>query len=77
LTVGSLNAAVDVAEAPALIDTATSQAQATYGADLARDRPTAGVSKLVNGAGIYNISLNGAGENNTFAIDGVNNDFRQ
>ncbi len=94
LTVGSISTAVDVIEASALIDTATSQVQSTYGADLVRDMPTAGVSKLVNGAGVYNISLSGAGvafaggvgygtgpsvagqrsENNTFAVDGVNND---
>jgi len=94
LTVGSVSTAVEVTEAPALIDTTTSQVQTTYGSDLARDLPTAGFSKLVNGAGIYNISLNGAGvafaggigygtgpavagqrsENNTFSIDGVNND---
>src|SRR5579863_539638 len=96
LAVGAVSTAVEVTEAPALIDTNTSQVQTTYGSDLARDLPTAGISKLVNGAGIYNISLNGAGvafaggigygsgpsvagqrsDNNTFSIDGVNNDDR-
>jgi hypothetical protein len=94
LQVASAVTTVEVTEAPAALDTNTSQLQATYGADQARDLPTAGVSKLVNGAGIYNISLTGAGvafaggigygsgpsvagqrtDNNTFAIDGVNND---
>ena len=94
LRVASAATAVEVSEAPALLDTNTSQLQTTYGSNEARDLPTAGLSKLVNGAGIYNISLNGAGvsfaggvgygsgpsvagqrpDNNTFAIDGVNND---
>ncbi len=94
LTVGTISTAVEVREAAAPIDTTTSQLQTTYSADMARDLPGAGSSKLVNGAGIYNISLSGAGvamaggigygtgpsvagqrsENNTFSIDGVNND---
>jgi hypothetical protein len=94
LRVASATTAVEVSEAPALLDTNTSQLQTTYGSNEARDLPTAGISKLVNGAGIYIISLNGAGvsfaggigygsgpsvagqrpDNNTFAIDGVNND---
>ena len=94
LQIAATSAAVEVTEAAALIDSSTSQLQTTYGSDDARDLPTAGTSKLVNGAGIYNVSLNGAGvsfaggigygsgpsvagqrpDNNTFAIDGVNND---
>jgi hypothetical protein len=94
LRVASATTAVDVSESPALLDTNTSQLQTTYGSNEARDLPAAGFSKLVNGPGIYNISLNGSGvsfaggigygsgpsvagqrpDNNTFAIDRVNND---
>ncbi len=93
LAVGSVTTQVDVQEAAAAIDTTTSQLQGTYGSQAALDMPTAGISKVVNGAGIYNISLNFAGvalaggiglgtgpsvagqrsENNTFSIDGVDN----
>jgi len=94
LAVASAATSVEVVEAPAQLDSTNSQLQSTYGADQARELPTSAVSKIVNGAGIYNISLNGAGvsyaggigygsgpsvagqrtDNNTFAIDGVNND---
>ncbi len=94
LTVGSVSTAMEVQEAPPAIDTSSSQLQQTWDSEAARNLPTAGVSKLINGAGIYNISLGNAGvamaggigygtgpsvagqrsENNTFAIDGVNND---
>lgn len=93
LAVGSVTTQVEVQEAVAPIDMTTSQLQGTYGSQAALDMPTAGISKIVNGAGIYNISLNFAGvalaggvgygtgpsvagqrsENNTFAIDGVDN----
>jgi hypothetical protein len=94
MAIGSVTTVVEVQEAGAMIDTSTSQLQATYSAEDARNMPGAGISKLVNGAGIYNISLNNAGvafaggigygsgpsvagqrsENNSFSIDGVNND---
>src|SRR5580658_10477909 len=94
LAVGTVSTAVEVQEAPPLIDTSSSQLQQTWDSDSIRNLPTAGISKLTNGAGIYNISLGNAGgamaggvgygtgpsvagqrsENNTFAIDGVNND---
>lgn len=93
MLVGSVTTQVEVREAPAAIDTTSSQLQGTYGSQAAVDLPTAGISKVVNGAGIYNISLNFAGvalaggvgigtgpsvagqrsENNTFSIDGVDN----
>jgi hypothetical protein len=94
LTVGNVTTAVEVVEAPAPIDTTTSQLQTTWNSDAARNLAGAGSSRVVNGAGIYNISLGNAGvamaggigygtgpsvagqrsENNTFTIDGVNND---
>ena len=94
LQVGSVSTSIEVQEAPAPIDTSDSQLQTTYGSRAAVDMPNAGISKAVNGAGIYNVSLMGAGvafaggigygagpsvagqrsENNTFSIDGVNND---
>jgi hypothetical protein len=94
LAVGEVTTSVDVTESAALIDTGTSQLQTVFNADAIADLPAAGSSKLINGAGIYNISLGAAGvamaggigygtgptvagqrsENNTFYVDGVNND---
>ena len=94
MAVGSVSTEVVVSESAAPIDTSTSQLQSTFGSDIARDMPGAGISKAINGPGIYNLSLNGAGvamaggigigtgpsvggqrpENNTFTVDGVNND---
>ncbi len=94
LAVGTVETSVDVTESAALIDTSSSQLQTVFDASAAADLPAAGTSKLINGAGIYNISLGAAGvamaggigygtgpsvagqrsENNTFSIDGVNND---
>jgi hypothetical protein len=94
LAVGNVSTTVDVTESAALIDTGTSQLQTIFSSAQIADLPAAGSSKLVNGAGIYNISLNSPGvamaggigygtgpsvagqrsENNTFSIDGVNND---
>jgi hypothetical protein len=96
LTVGNVTEQVTVTEAAAAIDTTTSQVQTTWNTDAARDLPLAGISKVTDGAGIYNISLGNAGvamaggigygtgpsvagqrsENNSFTIDGVNNDNR-
>ncbi len=94
LAVGTVETSVDVTESAALIDTSSSQLQSIFDSSAAADLPAAGSSKIINGAGIYNISLGAAGvamaggigygtgpsvagqrsENNTFAIDGVNND---
>jgi hypothetical protein len=52
---------VEVSEAAALLDTSTAQLQSTYDSRSAVDVPSAGISKIVNGAGIYNLSLLGAG----------------
>ena len=61
LAVGSVGTTVDVQEAGATIDTSTAQLQSTFDSKQAVDLPTAGFSKVVNGAGIYNLSLLGAG----------------
>jgi hypothetical protein len=61
LTVGTVSTTVEVAEAAALIDTSTAQLQSTFDSKIAVDSPLAGLSKTVNGAGIYNLSLLGAG----------------
>jgi hypothetical protein len=94
LAVGTVETSVDVTESAALIDTSSSQLQTIFDTSAAADLPAAGSSKIINGAGIYNISLGAAGvamaggigygtgpsvagqrsENNTFSIDGVNND---
>ena len=61
LAVGAVSTTVEVAESAALLDTSTAQLQSTYDSRSAVDVPSAGVSKIVNGAGIYNLSLLGAG----------------
>jgi hypothetical protein len=61
LAVGSTSQTVDVTEAPALIETTSSQLQTTYDSTIAVEAPIAGISKTINGAGIYNLSLVGAG----------------
>ena len=61
LAVGTVNTTVDVTEAAAMIDTSTAQVQTTYDSKAATDMAMAGISKVVNGAGIYNLSLLGAG----------------
>jgi hypothetical protein len=93
LAVGSVSTVLEVSEAAAAIDTSTSQLQTTFDSQSAVDVPSAGISRVINGAGIYNLSLLGAGvassggvgqgtgpsvagqrpENNSFYIDGVNN----
>jgi hypothetical protein len=60
LQVGSVSTSVEVQEASATIDTATSQVQTTYSAR-DNDLTVASSSKTINGAGIYNLSLLGAG----------------
>jgi Carboxypeptidase regulatory-like domain len=61
LSVGAVNTTVEVTEAAALLDTSTAQLQSTYDSKAAIEVPSAGISKIVNGAGIYNLSLLGAG----------------
>jgi hypothetical protein len=61
LAVGAVSTTVEVTEAAAMLDTATAQLQSTYDSKSAVDVPSAGISKIVNGAGIYNLSLLGAG----------------
>ncbi len=93
LAVGDVTQTVDVTESAALIDTSTSQLQTIFDSNIAINSPVTGISKTINGAGIYNLSLLGAGvassggvgqgtgpsiagqrpENNSFSIDGVNN----
>jgi Carboxypeptidase regulatory-like domain len=93
LAVGSVSTTLEISEAAATIDTSTAQLQTNYDSKAAIDVPSAGTSKVINGAGIYNLSLLGAGvassggvgqgvgpsiagqrpENNSFYIDGVNN----
>jgi hypothetical protein len=61
LAVGGVSTTVEVVAAGAAIDTSTAQLQTTYDSKTAVDVPTAGLSRVVNGAGIYNLSLLGAG----------------
>ena len=61
LSVGAVSTTVEVTEAAAMLDTSTAQLQSTYDSRAAVDVPGAGISKIVNGAGIYNLSLLGAG----------------
>jgi hypothetical protein len=61
LEVGASATTVDVSEAPPAIDTTTAQLLTTFDARQTQDLPTAGFSKTINGAGIWNLSLLGAG----------------
>ena len=61
LPVGTVSTTVEVTESAAPIDISTSQLQTAFDARQAIDVPTASFSKVVNGAGIYNLSLLGAG----------------
>jgi hypothetical protein len=61
LAVGSVTTSVEVQEAQATIDTSTAQLQSSFSTMQAVDIPLAGFSKVINGAGIYNLSLLGAG----------------
>ncbi len=61
LQVGTTSTTVEVSEAPPPIDTTTAQLQTSFDARQAQDLPTAGFSKTINGAGIWNLSLLGAG----------------
>ncbi|HME08750.1 MAG TPA: TonB-dependent receptor [Bryobacteraceae bacterium] len=61
LAVGTVSTSVEVTGAAAAIDTSTAQLQSTFGAKQAVDLPIAGKSAVAGGAGIYNLSLLGAG----------------
>ncbi len=61
LEVGAVTTTVEVSEAAAALDTSTAQLQTTYDARAAVDMGLAASSKLVNGSGIYNLSLLSAG----------------
>jgi len=61
LAVGTVSTSVEVTAAAAAIDTSTAQLQTTFDSREAVDVPSAGLSRVVNGAGIYNLSLLGAG----------------
>jgi hypothetical protein len=61
LEVGSVSTTVEVSAAAAAIDTSTAQLQTTYDSRAAVDLGMAATSKLVNGSGIYNLSLLSAG----------------
>ena len=61
LDVSTVSTTVEVTEAGAGVDTSTAQLQTTFDSRSAIDLPVAGNSKVVNGAGIYNLSLLGAG----------------
>jgi hypothetical protein len=61
LPVGTVSTTVDVTEAAATIDTSTAQLQSAFDSRMAVDLPVAAFSKVVGAAGIYNLSLLGAG----------------
>jgi len=61
LPVGELSQTVEVTAAAALIDTSSSQLQTTFTTNIAEDMGIAASSKVVNGSGIWNLSLLGAG----------------
>jgi hypothetical protein len=61
LAVGAVTTQVDVTEAAATIDTSTAQLQSTYDARTATEVPMAGVAHVIGTAGIWNLSLLGAG----------------
>jgi hypothetical protein len=52
---------VEISEAPPAIDTTTAQLQNTFETRAAEEIPTAGLSRTINGSGIWNLSLLGAG----------------
>ena len=61
LPVGTVSTTVEVTESSAPIDMSTAQLQTAFDSRAAIDVPTASFSKTINGAGIYNLSLLGAG----------------
>jgi Carboxypeptidase regulatory-like domain len=61
LQVTGASTTVEVTSASAAIDTTTAQIQTSYESKQILDLPTAAVSRTINGAGIWNLSLLGAG----------------
>ncbi len=61
MEVGSTATTVEVSAASAGIDTTTAQVQTSFVTRQLEDLPSAGLSRSINGAGIYNLSLLGAG----------------
>jgi hypothetical protein len=61
LQVGSTATTIEVSEAGAAIDTTTAQLQTQFEGKQVTDLPITGFSKTINGSGIYNLSLLGAG----------------
>lgn len=61
LEIGSAATTVEVTDAGAAIDTTTAQLQTSYETKQITDLPTSSFSKTTNGAGIWNLSLIGAG----------------
>src|SRR6185369_8901074 len=68
LAVGTVSTTVEVSDAAAAIDTSTAQLQTTYDSHAAVDIGMAATSKLVNGSGIYNLSLLSAGVTTTGGV---------
>jgi Carboxypeptidase regulatory-like domain/TonB-dependent Receptor Plug Domain len=61
LQVGTSATTVDVTEAAPAIDTTTAQLFTSFEAKQIQELPNAGFSKTINGSGIWNLSLLGAG----------------
>ena len=61
LQVGTVNTSVEVTAAAAILDTSTSQLQTTFTTSEAENMGAAAFSKVINGSGIWNLSLMGAG----------------
>ena len=61
LTVGATTTTVEVSSAAASIDTTTAQLQNTFESRSVEEIPTSTLSRTINGSGIWNLSLLGAG----------------
>ncbi len=61
LQVGGTSTTVEVTGAAAELDTTTAQIQTSFETKQITDLPTAALSRTINGAGIWNLSLLGAG----------------
>ena len=61
LQVGGVSTSVEVSAAAALLDTSTAQLQTTFTTNVAEDLGVSAFSKVINGSGIWNLSLLGAG----------------
>lgn len=61
MQVGTVSTTVEVTAASATLDTSTSQLETTFTTNVAEDLGVAANSRVVNGSGIWNLSLLGAG----------------